>query len=306
MNTKFITPVSMEVTLEQYEKDLKEPLEALGYRWASCYSLSKDLANGYNYLVTNYADKGLGMISSGTMFKREMNSTYQIKEYNPQLFLALVAMTEGVSPIIREWMYCESWRGDMATEGEIYQVVDIDRIWGNDDTVVSTFGKWRKATKEELIEKFTIIRDSSGSMNEFVLPDNWGIIGCEELQEYFSDDSEIRCGHDIEHIDKSSLEYIADKLYTIIAKSVDNFDCSSFQKRIHNELCKTYLSRWDNLTHIETLIMIYRSELCHLKVAEHIGDNKWKDIIKLPTPKKRLFKRIIRGNGVYEDYDLIN
>lgn len=30
---KFITPVSMEVTEEQYERDLKIPLKELGYRW---------------------------------------------------------------------------------------------------------------------------------------------------------------------------------------------------------------------------------------------------------------------------------
>lgn len=110
----------------------------------------------------------------------------------------------------------------------------------------------------------------------------------------------VRCGYDYRESDKSVDEYIADKLFNIIVQTTPKLDFVHFQKRLHQELAKDYLSTYQGLTTIEKLIKVYRSELLCLKIR----DNR-KKLIKLPSPKKRIFYKIIKGNGEYNDYKLI-
>lgn len=106
----------------------------------------------------------------------------------------------------------------------------------------------------------------------------------------------VRCGFDVEHIDKSIDEYIANALYKIVKKVKPNKVEYLFEL-IHKEVSKTYLSTYEGLNTIETLIMIYRSELWDTQVKD-----KGKTLIKLPKPQKRLFKKIVSGKGEYTDY----
>lgn len=107
----------------------------------------------------------------------------------------------------------------------------------------------------------------------------------------------IRCGHDIETIRRNDyLENIANNLHRLILE-YSNKDAKWLQELLHNELSKDYLDRWVNLNTMEKIIMFYRSEILNLTVKE--GE---KVIINLPKPKKKLFKRIIKGEGVYDDY----
>lgn len=107
----------------------------------------------------------------------------------------------------------------------------------------------------------------------------------------------IRCGHYIETIRRNDyLENIANNLHRLILEYSDK-DAKWLQELLHNELSKDYLYRWVNLNTMEKIIMFYRSEIFNLTVRE--GE---KVIINLPKPKKKLFKRIIKGEGVYDDY----
>lgn len=110
----------------------------------------------------------------------------------------------------------------------------------------------------------------------------------------------IRCGYDYQENDKSADEYIADRLFKIIVQTSPKLDFVHFQRRLHNELSKTFLSTYKDLSSIECLIKIYRSELVMLQIKDYR-----KTLIKLPNPKKRVFSRILKGNGEYNDYKLI-
>lgn len=106
----------------------------------------------------------------------------------------------------------------------------------------------------------------------------------------------IRCGFDVEHIDKSIDEYIANALYKTL-KKLNPKKIEYLSELIHKEVSKTYLSTYEGLSTIETLIMIYRSEIWAVSIKEN-----GKTIIKLPKPQKRLFKKIVKGKGEYNDY----
>jgi len=109
----------------------------------------------------------------------------------------------------------------------------------------------------------------------------------------------VRCGFDIEHIDRSIDEYIANALYKTLKKINPNKIEYLFEI-IHKEVNKTYLSTYQGLSTIETLIMIYRSEIWQVSVKEND-----KQLIKLPKPQKRLFKKIVSGKGDSGDYKLV-
>lgn len=110
----------------------------------------------------------------------------------------------------------------------------------------------------------------------------------------------IRCGYDYQENDKSADEYIADRMFNIIVQANPKLDFVHFQKRLHQELSKDYLSLYQGLNTIEKLIKIYRSELIMLQIKD---DRK--TLIKLPNPKNRVFSRILKGKGEYSDYKLI-
>lgn len=108
----------------------------------------------------------------------------------------------------------------------------------------------------------------------------------------------IRCGYDFEDYNKSSDAYIANELYKIF-KLLNPKKADYFYEILHGNIANTY--KYEGLTPIETLILEYRSEIIMIQVKEKVG-KKWKTLVKLPKPKKRLFNRIFRGNGRYEDY----
>lgn len=109
----------------------------------------------------------------------------------------------------------------------------------------------------------------------------------------------VRCGFEVEHIDRSIDEYIANALYKTLKKTNPQKIEYLFEI-MHKEVSKDYLDTYKGLTHIETLIKFYKSELSQLQIKEK---NKW--LVKLPKPQKRLFKRIVSGKGNYDDYKLV-
>lgn len=109
----------------------------------------------------------------------------------------------------------------------------------------------------------------------------------------------VRCGFDVKHIDKSIDEHIANALYKTL-KKLEPQKIEWLFELVHKEIAKDYLDTYKNLTHIESLIKIYRSHIFEVQIRE---SKKW--LIKLPKPQKRLFKRIVSGKGEYNDYKLV-
>lgn len=147
----FITPVSMQVTKEQYNNDLKEPLKELGYKQ---YSINWR----FDYLVTNYGVHGLGELSTLQEDAKGLYDRPFIDHYNPELFLALAAMTEGDDWIVGEWATCIVDYGDGFRQKNLYQCKGMS---GNTFSAVLDSNncpingwhkdKFRKASKQELI-----------------------------------------------------------------------------------------------------------------------------------------------------------
>ena len=137
MNYKFIQPVSMRVTKEQYERDLREPLLKMGYEEACMIYWDKNL-----FLAT------FSGVNNPFMTNIKNGRGFVIPEYNPKLFLAIAAMTDKETPIVGEWLVCID---EMAYIISGYKVGEFVKN-GNPNIELNWF---RRATLQELIEKYT-------------------------------------------------------------------------------------------------------------------------------------------------------
>lgn len=157
MTHKFTQPVSMACTVDQYEKDLKPKLLAMGYEEGDMYR-----GNGYyNILCTNWSvnhyQLGVGVGS----IKTDRNRHF-IDHYNPELFLALASMTDAEFGGDGEWWV---FIGSSLSfiKGELYSAIrslDEDFSFIDEDGFENGFNPqnlnfFRKATKQELINHFT-------------------------------------------------------------------------------------------------------------------------------------------------------
>jgi hypothetical protein len=147
----FITPVSMKCTEEQYERDLKETLEKLGYD-EDLKCSQGEFENDLLCCVT-YNDKAFYALVG--KYSHFWVCSYKIDHYNPELFLALAAMTDGTNPKIGEYV---AWLGGNPQE---YMRVRKYGIGENCYTLADNgynschISYIRKHTMDELIEHFT-------------------------------------------------------------------------------------------------------------------------------------------------------
>lgn len=111
----------------------------------------------------------------------------------------------------------------------------------------------------------------------------------------------VRCGLSFEHISNRLNEYIADHLHEIFAKCKPN-KLPYFHQILNKGLCDEW--QYEGLNAIERVIMVYTNELMQLQIKEG-ANGKYKTIIKLPKPQKRVFKGIVSGNEKYNDYKLV-
>lgn len=114
----------------------------------------------------------------------------------------------------------------------------------------------------------------------------------------------IRCGYNYRpNQDNHIYPIIADTLYEIIIKTQAN-KASYLMEIIHKEITKD-LCKPKNMSAIQKLIWEYGSIIQCLAVKTKI-DDKWYNLIELPKkPLKRVFNRILRGNGRYTDHEII-
>ena len=154
---QFTQPVSMQVTQKQYDKDLKEPLEILGYNQSDIGNFSY-----FEYLMTNF---GPLQDHVGNLTERQiqLNDRYFIDHYNPKLFLAIAAMSNEQYGIAGEHWKCTDNHFDSFTKNKLYKARhSINNTEGfiNNKNETDGFNSHNleyfvKATKEELINLFT-------------------------------------------------------------------------------------------------------------------------------------------------------
>ena len=117
MTTKFIQPVSMRVTQEQYEKDLRDPLLAMGYE--------ENLITSFSHtpiLVNNYGGRN-GILSNTSEEAAIIENRHFIPDYNPEYFLAVAAMTSETFGIVGEWWRFKVQGYDEFTYNKLYKCI---------------------------------------------------------------------------------------------------------------------------------------------------------------------------------------
>jgi len=157
MGKQFTYAISMAVTEEQFNKDLKQPLIDLGY---DIRELSYNFSR-YNILCNNLQDR-LGDISNIDDFTKGYYNRHFIDTYNPKLFLALAGMTDSEDGNIGEWWKCDYTICNF-TEGKLYNQIsnNIKDFYSliDDDGDKNGWSdikkKFTKATKEEIISFFS-------------------------------------------------------------------------------------------------------------------------------------------------------
>ena len=158
--SKFIQPVSMQVTKEQYERDLREPLLAMGYEEENISNFSD-----CPIINNNYGGK-MGVISNTGGICGEDFNRHFIPEYNPEYFLAVASMTNKELGIVGEWWKFKSQSYDEFTNNKLYKCVGFDindtaPIYVSNYGIHNGFLRWAhleifaKATLSDLITNFT-------------------------------------------------------------------------------------------------------------------------------------------------------
>ena len=138
---QFTTPIAMKCTEEQFN-GIKDKLVEMGYE--EVYMSNWDEGD---YIVNNLM-KHIGSLSN--IFDVDANEfgRIMVDTFNPDLFLALAAMTDNEDGINGEWL----------TNGHILTKQDVG-IFGNYSR------GWHKATEQEIIEHF--------EKKEFLLQPRW-------------------------------------------------------------------------------------------------------------------------------------
>lgn len=147
--TKFSTPVSMQVTKEQYEKDLRDPLLKMGYKEYEVLFMDNN-----RFIVTNHCGQNGVVTDLGIFWNCEKeHNRYFIDHYNPELFLALAGMRDDKEIRVGDWVILN------LHGGTVYNVDDISIIYTAKKIkilgIYEHIGFFRKATKEEIIQHFT-------------------------------------------------------------------------------------------------------------------------------------------------------
>lgn len=156
----FETSLSMGVTINQYRTTLQQPLKEMGYSITDVTTM--DGTDSYPYLRTNNNNGNLWFSS---VHSGSGGNDYFINDYNPELYLALAAMTNQTYGIKGEWwVFIRTPYSYMDwTFGKLYQAcyeVNIMYAFEDNQGVRGGFScdpltYFRKATKEEIINHFT-------------------------------------------------------------------------------------------------------------------------------------------------------
>jgi hypothetical protein len=165
---KFTQPVSMQCSEEQYNRDLRESLLAMGYNERNISNFSS-----YPMLVTNQGG-GNSRLANLDYFNKLSYGRYFIEGYNPELFLALAGMTDSEIGNVGEWWTCFNHDSSGFKKGISYKQISnhIEHGLSLLDEENEPNGRtnarlnFEKATKEELINQFTITKMKTITVNK--------------------------------------------------------------------------------------------------------------------------------------------
>ena len=129
---QFTIPIAMKCTEEQFN-GIKDELVEMGYK----LSISRDLIDGI-WLVNNFGGvSNCFGLACGTPFQKT-----KFNSFNPDLFLALAAMTDKEDGIKGEWWkYTDDMNDPIVPQKRLGEFVVPNKAW-------------RKATAQEIIEHF--------------------------------------------------------------------------------------------------------------------------------------------------------
>ena len=155
--SKFITAVSVACTQKQYKRDLRKPLLDMGYK-ACQFDRFKDFP-----ILVNNLDGEMGSLSNMLPSFKEEHDRYFIDHYNPELYLALAAMTNEKYGIKGEWWVYTQGSYERFTHDMLYkglQSIHCPFSFLDDKGETNGFADsplyfFRKATKEEIIKHLT-------------------------------------------------------------------------------------------------------------------------------------------------------
>ena len=127
----FTQKISMDCTKEQYEKYLRDELLKMGYEGRTGHWEQNDV-------ISNNHNSKHGLVGNTYSYNRNtVNRTY-LGSFNAPLFLALAAMTDSE----RVFGYRELAK---QKNGNVFKLPQVGENYNP---------YWRKATKEEIMEKF--------------------------------------------------------------------------------------------------------------------------------------------------------
>ena len=109
----------------------------------------------------------------------------------------------------------------------------------------------------------------------------------------------IRCGYDYKLTSYDTDSYIANDMWEVINTCAPE-RLTVYMDNFHREIGNTRFKPKD-MTAIQAIIWEYKNIISNLTICNKVGE-EWIPIIKLPKPNNRVFKRILRGNGKYNDY----
>jgi len=147
----------MRVSEEQCERDIEDYLESLGYATANLY---QNKYKEYNLLVTRIQENEC-YAKNIHVSHAETKLHYFIKEYNPALFLAIAAMTEGNDFIVGEYAVHQP-KNEWPCLVQIQEVLPNEYIVSCDAVSSPVLRKHlRKPSLEFLVEELSPKRDES-------------------------------------------------------------------------------------------------------------------------------------------------
>lgn len=160
--SKFIQPVSMVVTKEQYERDLRQPLLDMGYEELSIWN-EFDI---YPIVTNNEIDR-LGYLGRVKEDRAKYYDRHFIDHYNPKLFLAIAAMTNKELGIVGEWWKCIDGNLRCFTNERMYKCqkytfsatpdfIDDEGDLNGYYHIDVHMTNFKKATLQEIVAEFSI------------------------------------------------------------------------------------------------------------------------------------------------------
>lgn len=183
MDRKFITPVAMRITAEQYFEDLEKPLKELGYYWGSYNTVGGDIQLDYDILATNYYARAceIGGVNKAML---DNNNRIFIEDYNPELFLALAAMQKENIPIVGEYVIGNS--SDSIPNDVISKVTSVK---GRNFSVDGRVNACREQTSMNFCRKATVGEIMNNFKQKHNMKENFSIEGSVALKRAFAEES---------------------------------------------------------------------------------------------------------------------